>query len=165
MTGAQLDDPARYIVFGLSGQKLALPSSAVTRFLPVPTLDRPPAAPPVVAGVFRWHGRVVPVLRLDRLLGLAEARIGLYTTLLLLERDNGPVALAADRVLGIATTADAREIAEDLSFEGCALAVIPYAGGTAAVLDPGRLFTHAEERLLEDFRIRAEERLAQWQAP
>ncbi|WP_448187758.1 chemotaxis protein CheW [Azospirillum sp. sgz301742] len=165
MTGAQFDDSARYVVFGLSGHTLALPAAAVTRFLPLPALDRPPTAAPVMAGVFRWQGRVVPVLRMDRLLGLAESAIGLYTTLLLLIRDDGPLALAVERVHGIAAAPDAGEIAEDLSFEGCALAVIQHAGGTATVLDPGRLLTHVEERLLEDFRAVAEERLVQWQAP
>jgi len=170
MSGAQFDDPGRYVVFGLSGRALALPASTVARFLPVPALERPPALPPVLAGLFRWHGRVVPVLRLDRLLGLAESAIGLYSTLLLIERSDGPVALAVDRVHGLAAAADPQEIAEDLSFEGCALAVIsqtlvPGGGGTATVLDPGRLLTLAEERRLEDFRTQAEERLAQWQTP
>lgn len=164
MSGAQFDDPGRYVVFGLSGRTLALPAATVARFLPVPALETPPALPPVVAGLFRWHGRVVPVLRLDRLLGLAESAIGLYATLLLLERSDGPLALAVERVHGL-VAAEAQEIAEDLSFEGCALAVIPHGGGTATVLDPGRLLTLAEERRLEDFRSRAEERLAQWQAP
>lgn len=165
MTGAQFDDSARYVVFGLSGHTLALPAASVTRFLPLPALDRPPASPRAVAGVFRWQGRVVPVLRVDRLLGLADSALSLYTTLLLVDRDDGPLALAVERVHGIVATADAQEIAEGLSFEGCALAVIPHAGGTATVIDPGRLLTHVEERLLEDFRTQTEERLAQWQAP
>lgn len=163
MTIAQPDASRRYVLFGLSGQALALPAEVVTRFLPVPTLDRPPAAPPVVAGVFRWQGRVVPVLRLDRLLGLPESSIGVYSTLLLLERDDGPLALATDRAQSI-VAAEPREIAEGLSFEGCALALIDHAGGTATVLDPARLLTLSEERLLEDFRSFAEERLRQWQA-
>jgi len=164
MSGVQFDERGRYVVFGLSGRTLALPAAAVGRFLPLPALEAPPALPPVVAGVFRWHGRVVPVLRLDRLLGLEDSTLGLYATLLLLERDDGPLALAVDRVHGIADAAP-QEIAEDLSFEGCALAVIPYGAGTATLLDPGRLLTLAEERRLEDFRTQAEERLAQWQAP
>lgn len=164
MSGVQFDERARYVVFGLSGRTLALPAAAVARFLPVPALETPPALPPVVAGVFRWHGRVVPVLRLDRLLGLGERAIGLYTPLLLLERDDGPLALAVDRVHGMAD-GEAQEIAEDLSFEGCALAVITHDAGSATVLDPGRLLTLAEERRLEDFRAQAEERLAQWQTP
>ncbi|PWC42369.1 hypothetical protein TSO221_21985 [Azospirillum sp. TSO22-1] len=164
MSGVQFDEGGRYVVFGLSGRTLALPVAAVARFLPVPALEAPPALPPVVAGVFRWHGRVVPVLRLDRLLGLEECAIGLYTPLLLLERDDGPLALAVGRVHGIAD-AEPQEIAEDLSFEGCALAVIRHGTGTATVLDPSRLLTLAEERRLEDFRTQATERLAQWQTP
>ena len=165
MTVAQPDDAARYAVFDLSGRTLALPASAVRRFLPVPALERPPATPPTLAGVFRLHGRIVPVLRLGQLLGLGETPIGLYTPLLLLDRDDGALALAVERVHGIVAASDAQEVAEDLSFEGCALAVIPFASGTATVLDPDRLLTFAEERRLEDFRAQAEERLAQWQAP
>lgn len=165
MTLAPSDDARRYAVFDLSGRTLALPASSVLRFLPVPALERPPAMPPVLAGVFRLHGQVVPVLRLDRLLGLEETPIGLYTPLLLLDRGDGPLAVAAQCVHGIVAAPESHEIAEDLSFDGCALAMIPFAGRSAVVLDPTRLLTTAEERLLETFRSQAEERLAQWQAP
>lgn len=164
MSGAQFDGRGRYVVFGLSGRTLALPAAAVARFLPVPALEVPPALPPVVAGLLHWQDRVVPVLRLDRLLGLAESAIGLYATLLLLERDDGPLALAVNRVHGI-TDAEAQEIAEELSVEGCALAVIRHGDDTATVLDPGRLLTLAEERRLDEIRTLATERHAQWQAP
>ena len=104
MPGAQkdhtaADQAARYVVFGLSGRTLALPAAAVTRFLPVPALERPPDTAPVVAGVFRWHGHVVPVLRLDRLLGLGDAPIALYATLLviLVARPQGLFGEAARR--------------------------------------------------------------------
>jgi len=167
MASALADDAARYAVFDLCGHTLALPAASVRRFLPVPALEHPPAMPPVVAGIFLWRGRVVPVLHLGRLLGLGEVPIALYTPLLLLERDDGPLALAADRVHGIVPVpaAQTSEVAEALSFEGCALATIPWAGGTATVLDPNRLLTTTEEMLLDAFRAQAEERLAQWQAP
>lgn len=165
MADVRCDDPARYVVFGLSGHCLALPAAVVTRFLAVPALERPPTSPPAVAGVFRWQRRVVPVLRLDRLLALPESPIGLYATLLVLEHAGGPLAFAADRVHGLTTTADAQAITEGLSLGGCAMAVIPYDGRSATVLAPQRLLSRAEERLVDEFRAQAEERDAQWLAP
>lgn len=157
----------RCVVFSVSGRVLALPTVDVRRVLPLPLLDRPPTAPPVVAGLFRHRGRAVPVLRLDRLLGLQQAAPDLYAPLLLLERGGRPLALLTDRVLDVvAIPAESVSAADHaLTFNGCAVASVPYRTTRATLLAAERLLTEVEGRLLADFQAIADERLAHWTPP
>jgi len=154
----------RHVVFSVSGRVLALPAAAVRRFLPLPRLDIPPTAPPVVAGVFRYQGQTVPVLRLDILLGLAPTSPGLYAPLLLIERDGRPLALLGDRVLDIVPAITSHLPENGLSFNGCAVGEFPFGTDSATVLEPERLLTETEGRMLAAFQAMADERLAKWQS-
>ena len=153
----------RYVIFSVSGRILALPADAVRRFLPLPRLDRPPAAPAAVAGLFRYQGRAVPVLRLDLLFGFEAAQPELYAPLFLTDWNGAPLALLGERVFNILPVPDAERTEADagLTFNGCAVATIPYGNGTATVIEPARLLTEAEGRLLAAFQAMADERLAQ----
>lgn len=170
--------PFRCVVFSVAGQALALPVEAVRRFLPLPRLDRLPTAPLPVEGVFRYQGEVVPVLRLDVLLDLVPfdsvaggAAPGLYSPLLLITWQGRPAALLADQVHGDTLVESAERTQSDpaLSFNGCAAGAFPDGvtgrGGSVTLLDPSRLLSEAEGRLLDAFRASAERRLAQWQLP
>ena len=156
----------RYVVFSVSGRVLALPAAAVRRVLPLPLLDRPPTAPPVVAGLFRYQDRAVPALRLDILFGLDPAPPALYTPLLLVEWGGRPLALLAGRVFDIVPVAAPAllEAEAGLSFNGCAVGSFRYGAGNATLLDPERLLTGTEGRLLAAFQAIADDRLAKWQA-
>ncbi|WP_244442613.1 chemotaxis protein CheW [Azospirillum lipoferum] len=142
------------------------------RFLPLPRLDRLPTAPQPVEGVFRYHGEIVPVLRLGVLLDLAEGggggESGLYAPLILITWQGRPTALLVDQVHGdVALPAEDR-VASDpsLSFNGCAAGAFPDRvtgrAGTVTLLDPDRLLSEAEGRLLDAFRAAEERRLARW---
>lgn len=154
----------RNVVFSVSGRLLALPAAAVRRVLPLPRLDSLPAAPPVVAGLFRHRDRTVPVLRLDALLGFEPAPAALYAPLLLVERQDRPLALLVERVFDIVPVPASALLAADaaLSFNGCAVAGFPFGSGNATLLDPDRLLTETEDRLLTAFQSLAEERAAWW---
>ncbi|PWC85248.1 chemotaxis protein [Azospirillum sp. TSH100] len=165
--------PFRCVVFSVAGQALALPVETVRRFLPLPRLERLPTAPLPVEGVFRYQGEVVPVLRLDVLLDLGAGGMvpGLYSPLLLVTWQGRPAALLADQVHG-ETAVDPRERTPSdpsLSFNGCAVGAFPDRvtgrGGGVTLIDPDRLLSEAEGRLLDAFRTVAERRLAQWQEP
>ncbi|CAO3434369.1 chemotaxis protein CheW [Azospirillum doebereinerae] len=170
---ATLSAPAplvsRCVIFSVAGRPLALPMDAVRRFLPLPKLDRLPTAPPPVEGVFRYHGEIVPVLRLSALLDLdGGGETGLYAPLMLVTWHGRPLALLADRIHGdVAVPVDAMLPAEAaLSFNGCAIAGFADSaagrGGTVALLDPDRLLSEAEGRLLDAFRDAEERRLSRW---
>ncbi len=173
---------SRCIVFLTAGQALALPVSSVRRFLPRPRLDHLPTAPPVVAGVFRYHGTIVPVLRLALLLdlgpgagsgpgagpGAAPSDGGLYAPLILMTWRGRPLALLVDQVDGAVAVADSELSPAEpaLSFNGCAVAGFAdpsgRQGGTVVLLDPDHLLNDAEARLLDAFRTAAERRLDLW---
>ncbi|MBP2298934.1 chemotaxis protein CheW [Azospirillum picis] len=158
----------RCVVFSVAGQALALPVEAVRRFLPLPRLDRLPTAPLPVEGVFRYHGEIVPVLRLGALLDLGAATAGLYAPLILITWQGRPAALLVDQVHGDVAVPVEERVPSDpsLSFNGCAVAAFPdrVTGrpGTVTLLDPGRLLSEAESRLLDAFRAAEERRLGQW---
>ncbi len=159
--------PPPSIVFEVSGHRLALPSGMIVRVLPLPRLDRLPASPPVIAGLFRYGGALVPVLHLDRLLGLAAGRPGLYRPLLLCRRGGGMVAYLCDRVIGLATPGDLSPLprpdgAAPLSFNRCVTARFEHEGAMSLMLDPSRLLTAAEDQSLDAHRRIAEERAAAW---
>ncbi|NID05676.1 hypothetical protein HBF26_12320 [Luteibacter jiangsuensis] len=60
--------------FHVGGLELALPVDALQEVVNLPeAITRVPLAPDYVAGLFMLRGTMVPVLSLDRLLGLAEA--------------------------------------------------------------------------------------------
>ncbi|MBP2313140.1 chemotaxis protein CheW [Azospirillum soli] len=164
MDAAATESASRYVVFSVSGRLLALPAAAVRRFLPLPRLDTPPTAPPVVAGCFRYQGRIVPVLRLDLLLGLEPAAPGLYAPLLLIERDGRPLALLADRVSDVIPAVMQELPDTGLTFNGCAIGSVRFRANDATVLAPERLLTETEGHLLAAFQAMADERLAKWQA-
>ncbi|WP_244560534.1 chemotaxis protein CheW [Azospirillum oryzae] len=157
-------------MFSVAGRALALPVGSVRRFLPLPRLDRLPTAPLPVEGVFRYQGEVVPVLRLDVLLDLSAgaAEPNLYSPLFLVTWQGRPAALLADRVHGDTLVDPAERTPSDpsLTFNGCAAGAFPDRltgrGGTVTLLDPDRLLSEAEARLLDAFRAVAERRLAQW---
>lgn len=170
--GHSAPSPFRCVVFSVAGQALALPVEAVRRFLPLPRLDRLPTAPQPVEGVFRYHGEIVPVLRLGVLLDLAEGgggrESGLYAPLILITWQGRPTALLVDRVHGDVALTAAERVASDpsLSFNGCAAGAFPDRvtgrAGTVTLLDPDRLLSEAEGRLLDAFRAAEERRLARW---
>ncbi|AWU96650.1 chemotaxis protein CheW (plasmid) [Azospirillum ramasamyi] len=163
--------PFRCVVFSVAGQALALPVESVRRFLPLPRLDRLPTAPQPVEGVFRYHGEVVPVLRLGVLLDLAAGggQTGLYAPLILITWQGRPTALLVDQVHGDVVLEAEDRVASDpsLSFNGCAAGAFPdrVTGrpGTVTLLDPDRLLSEAEGRLLDAFRAAEEQRLARWE--
>lgn len=155
------------IVFDVSGHRLALPADAVGRILPLPRLDRLPASPLVIAGLFRYGDALVPVLHLDRLLGLPAGRHGLYRPLLLCRRGGGMVAYLCDRVIGLAEPADPAPLPRPdgvapLSFNHCVTGRFEHQGAVTLMLDPSRLLTAVEDQSLDAHRRIAGERAAAW---
>lgn len=156
------------IVFDVSGHTMALPAAAVVRVLPLPRLDRLPASPPVIAGLFRYGAALVPVLHLDVLLGLPAALPDLYRPLLLCRRPGGLVAYLCGRVTGLVTPPCLTPMPQSngamvpLSFNRCVTGRFEHGGAACLLLDPARLLTAAEDQSLEAHRRIAEERATVW---
>ena len=149
------------VAFRLAGQGFALPVEAVAEVVPIAQLGRPPQMPAAVEGVLNLGGRAVPVLRLDRLLGVAEGRYGLNASILIM-RGARPVGLLVEHVDGVVTAGELQvlPVAEGDSFNGCVVAELADAAGLRHLLSWDRLLLEEERRRLGEFARRAEERLA-----
>jgi purine-binding chemotaxis protein CheW len=150
----------RYLCFTLAGEHCALDCAHVREILPLPALGKPPGLPPAIEGVIGLGDRAVPLLRLDRLLGLPDARASAYQHVLLL-RQEPALALLVDRVTEIARIGEDRihALEESDSFNGCVGAEIRTDGPTVHCLVLERLLTRRERGALAAFQAREEARL------
>jgi purine-binding chemotaxis protein CheW len=150
-----------HVVFRLSGARLALPADCVAEIVLEPQLTRPPAAPPVMAGLMNLRGCVVPVIRLERLLELPAPAPGPFRPLLVLSRPPpAPWAVLVEQVEAVLGNDFRGEPPPaDLAFNDCVVAVLATPDGLVAVLAPERLMRKREALALEAFVDRANARL------
>lgn len=91
----------RHVVFRVEKERYALPLSAVREVVVPPQVwSRVPRAPPAVRGVINLRGRVVTVVELGRLLGLAELPTP-PQKVVLLDRGRRDLGLLVTEVEGI----------------------------------------------------------------
>jgi purine-binding chemotaxis protein CheW len=134
-------------------------------------LSRPPGLPAVVEGVLNLGGDVVPVLRLDRLLGLPEMTPALYTPLLVLRDAEPPVALMVETVRNVVAVAGGSilPVPSDHSFNDCVEGMVTltsHAGDRAGVillLSAERLLLEKEQQHLAELQDREQARLREWE--
>lgn len=138
------------LVAQVVGMHLALPLQSVQEIVPVPLLARPPGAAPFIEGFFDYRGQPVPVLRLDRLLGAAEERLGVHAPLVILRSQDSPLALQVKRTVCItgfpAGGPQAIEPAE--SFNGLLAGRLTLAERTVYLLAVERLLLAKEREAL-----------------
>jgi purine-binding chemotaxis protein CheW len=159
------------LVFHLAGQAYALPLEEVQEIVPMAELSRPPGMPSALAGFLNLGGCAVPVLRLDRLFGLREQDIGLYTPLLVLRQVENRVALMVERVSDLRTLpAEAiLPVPPDHSFNDCAEGIVLVEGPgnsyhacadrVVVVLSAGRILLEKEQQHLAELQDREQARL------
>jgi len=138
-----------YVVFSLAGQSCALRGAEVREILHIPELGRPPTTPPILEGFLDFGGDAIPLLRLDRLLGLTPSPASAYQHILLL-RLAAPLALLVDRVTDVVRIADERRapVGARESFNGCVDAEILGDGVPVHCLSLDRLLTVQEQERL-----------------
>ena len=130
------------VVFSIGGQRYALPLHAVERVLPMVAVSPLPQAPRVALGVINLHGRVVPVLDLQRRFGLPPRDYGLTAHLLVARTTPRILALPVDEVLEVQDVAPSAISPPD--------AILPGIGHVAGIvtLPDGLLFIHDLEACL-----------------
>ncbi|HVF06211.1 MAG TPA: chemotaxis protein CheW [Frankiaceae bacterium] len=89
-----------HVVVRLGGGRFALPMDAVAEVGRTPTLTRVPGTPGWVRGVGNWRGRILAVLDLRLLLGIAPADVA-EEGLVVLSRGGAMVGVLAERVDGV----------------------------------------------------------------
>lgn len=144
----------KWVVFDVGSERCAFPSPAIQEILPLPWLSRPPGLPPLMEGFFSLGGEVVPVVRLTRLLGLADVDSGVYTPLIVVRGQKGPLALLVDRVRDVRGLAEGTPapVGEDQSFNGCIEAEVLIDDGVVHLLSPERLLLEEEARRIASLR-------------
>jgi chemotaxis-related protein WspB len=112
------------IVFQAGAERFGLDVSRVRGVLSVPTLRSLPSAPEFVAGLFDYHGTLVPVIDLSRLLAGRPASLLLSTRIVLVDYDDAHLlGLLAERAT---ETVSCRE--EDCQPAGVTVTGAPYLG-------------------------------------
>lgn len=152
------------VIFRLAGQVFAIPVADVREVVPYCWLEHPPRMPAFLHGVLNLGGDAVPVLRLDRLLGLAAAAApGLEASLLIMRTESGPLALLADRVEGVrdGNAFQFAPLEDGQSFQGCVGGQLHGPQGSAHLLSWRHILMTEEKARLAQFQADAESRLAQ----
>jgi purine-binding chemotaxis protein CheW len=166
--GSPIPNRLQILCLDVRGRACALRASAVREILPVPRLHRPPEAPKPLAGFMDVGGAVVPVVRLDILLGLeAEAEPDVfYGHVVRLRQDaaGARVGLLVDRVTAMkgVESDDLRPMRDDQSLNGLVEAEISQDGALTSLLSADRLLLEHERTAVAEWARRAAERAAQW---
>lgn len=154
------------VLFEVAGVVCALDRAAVRELLPIPRLWRPPATPSTVAGILDLGGVAVPVLRLNRLLGLEgrEADEDVYRHLILVDGavPDLAVALLVDRVHDVVKPERAVAAPGHVSLNGCVTGEIALGGGLIHLVAVDRILMAAEQQGIAELGQAAASRLAEW---
>jgi len=162
-----LDSQRVILLFSVGGQAVALPLESVERIVPMAQLTCPPGLPSALEGILNLGATAVPVLRLDRLLGLPVRDVGLYSMLIILKGFIGArFALLVERsseVLSI-SFGDLLPLDREDSFNACAEASFLLRGETVPLLSAQRILMEKETRALAELQALAQHRIEEWGA-
>lgn len=150
------------LIVRVSGRDCALPLIFVQEVVPVAALLKPPTMPRALEGFLNLAGVMHPVIRLDRVLGLPEFSLGLYTPILVLKGFPRPLAFLAEsavRVVNLPAGA-LHPMPSGESWNGCVRAEFSWNDAPVALLDPAKLVLLEEESTLRDFNFLAADRTA-----
>ncbi|MDA8231714.1 MAG: chemotaxis protein CheW [Magnetospirillum sp.] len=154
------------ISFRLDRLALALPVETVREVVPIARLAHPPQLPRAVHGILNLGGEAVPVLRLDRLLGLADCGYDLSASILIM-RGEPALGLLVSHVDGVRTAGDfaALPVPPERTLNGCLLGIL--ASGTAELhlLSWNEVLMAEERRRLAEFAARAQARVDELLTP
>lgn len=127
------------ILLRLGSSRYAVAMADVAEVAPVPGITRVPGAPPWLAGVANWRGRMLPVLDLRPLLAATTVPLASSARLVVLARGDVVAGVIAEAVPGVydGELADPAPPPPTLTTEASALVVgqVSDGAGPVAVLD------------------------------
>lgn len=85
--------------FNVGYESYALALNDVQEIVEDRRIDAFPGAPACIAGAISFHGRIVPLIDMPKLLGFADGKVG--SRQIVLTNDWGPIALGVDQVRSI----------------------------------------------------------------
>ena len=153
------------VVFRIGSEMAALPLDIVEKVVPMASLLQPPGIPPTLEGILNFAGDAVPVIRLGRLLRLAQRVPGLSSMLLIVRSGGQRVAFLVARVHEVARVGedDLCPIERSDAFNGCVEATVKTrAGNPIHILDSSRILLEKERETLSAFQLAEQTRLDDW---
>lgn len=132
-------ETVRHVVFRVAGERFALPLGAVREVVvPQPPFARVPRVSEAVRGVMNLRGRVLPVVDLAPLVGLApQPLVGGQGQVLVLEREKRSLGFLIGMVMGVEPIVlpppgDDRVLRGVVAVKGVAVSVLAPEGLAAA---------------------------------
>jgi len=149
------------VVFQVAGLACALRLESVAEIVPMAALFSPPSRPALIEGFLNLGGAAIPVVRLDRLFGLPEREVELYTPMIVIKSKSGPLALWVERVLDVRVIDASSILAVEPrhSFNGCVKAVVGTETFPVHLLAVERILLDKERQCLAEFQSREQQRL------
>ncbi len=149
------------LIFKHGGGRSAIAADKVGRIAHAPQLAAAPGTPAFIAGLFVFAGEPVPVIRLDRLLGLEERPFGFYAPLIILKTEP-KIALhveAVERLIKLRAD-ELVPLPPAQSFNGCAQAQFEADYSRVTVLCVERLLLRQEQEAVTAHLAREMARLS-----
>jgi chemotaxis-related protein WspB len=142
------------LLFEVAGERYGLDIAEVVKVLPYVRLHRLPHVPEYVAGVFRYHDAMVPVIDLSQLIRGTPVKALLSTRIILVQH---PGPSGPGRVLGLLAER-ATDSLDDAGTEpvssGVAVPEAPYLGGLSVSGGSMIQYVKVENLLPDDVRER-----------
>lgn len=156
-------DASGIVMFRLAGQGFGLRVDDVREVVPLAWLDRPPHLPAMVEGILNLGGQAVPILRLDRLMGMEVGRYGMDASILIMRprSESGMLGLLVEHVDGVREVGDftAMDLPAGQSFNDCLAEVLERDGRSVNLLAWDRILLQQERAALDEFQARTQQRL------
>jgi purine-binding chemotaxis protein CheW len=151
----------QFVIFHAAGQAYALGVNEVREIVPMAELSRPPGSPSILAGFLNLAGQPLPVIRLNRMFGLPDQPLGLYTPLLILRGPDQRLALQVDRVSQITAIAAGAILpaGDHHSFNDCVLGMLRLADEVVLLLSLERILLDKERQCIAELEAAEQERL------
>lgn len=151
------------VIFRLDRRPFAIAAECIREVVPFAWLEQSPRMPAFIQGVLNLGGVAVPVLRLDRLLGMPDSVIGLDASILIMKHPGSPMGLLVEHVDGVRPVSDFQYMAVDdrHSFQGCLAGQLAGPAGDVPLVSWEKLLLEEERQRLDGFQRSAQDRLAQ----
>ena len=144
-------DKQKIVLFSLDQPRYALPVSDVVKVERAVEITPVPKAPPSVSGVIDFHGDIIPVLDLRKLLGLPPREIHLEDQFIITRTSQRLVVLVADSVAGVYDhdENDGRAAGGPFPFTEHLSGIAAMEHGIVLITDLENLFSLDEQRVLD----------------
>lgn len=143
-----VEPSSRFVCFVLANQAYGIAVDRIREVLRLTEVASVPGAPTACLGVINLRGRIVSVLDLRRMLGLAPAENTPQSRMLVVDHPEGQLALQVDRVMDLLTvpTSKIEHTPSVNSVPVPVAGIVNRSTGPLFVLDPEQLINKSGNR-------------------